>query len=91
MGASWDGITREHFLLVIHDNDLWMQILLVLNNNGAHQAGRLIDVAFDRDTGDHIAEFDLATLVGENRHIVWIPLNEGFALLNRASVTFGDH
>ena len=68
-----------------------MQILLVLDDHGTHQAGGFIDIAFDRDARDHVAEFDLAAFVSENRHIVRIPLHESLALLDCASVAFGDH
>ena len=60
-----------------------MQIFLVLDDDGAHQAGRFVDLPLDRDARDHVAEFDLAGLLGENRHVVRIPLHEGLALLHR--------
>ena len=84
------GITREHFVLVVHDDDLRVQIFLVLDDDRAHQAGRFVDVAFHRDARDHVAEFDLAGFVGENRDVVGIPLHEGFALLDLGAVGFGD-
>ena len=47
-------------------------------------------VALDRHARDHVAEFDLAGLLGENRHVVRIPLHEGLALLHLAAVGHGD-
>ena len=46
--------------------DLRMRIFLVLDNDCSHQAGRLIDVALDRDSRDHVAEFNLTGLVFAN-------------------------
>ncbi len=80
--AGRNGVARENFLLLADDHDLRMQIFLVLDDDRAHQAGRLIDVAFDRDARDHVAELDLARFVGQNRHVVGIPLHEGLALLD---------
>ncbi len=67
-----------------------MQIFLVLDDDRAHQAGRFVDVALHRDARDHVAEFDLAALLGQNRHVVRIPLHEGFALLHLAAVRLRD-
>ena len=82
MRASWDRVTREQFLLLTHDDNLRMQILLVLDNHGAHETSRFVDVTLDCHTGDHVAEFDLAALIRENRYVVWIPLHEGLTFLN---------
>ena len=68
-----------------------MQILFVFDNDRAHEASRFIYVTLDRDTGDHVAEFDLAAFVSENRHVVWVPLHEGFAFLDCGAVVFRDH
>ena len=91
MSASRDGVSRKHFLLVFHNDNLRVQILLVLDDHGPHEAGRFIDVPLDRDTRNHIAEFDLSAFIRENWHIVRVPLNESFALLNCRSAAFGDH
>jgi hypothetical protein len=80
--ASGDRVTGEQFLLLTHDDNLRMQILLMLDNHGAHETGRLINVALNRHTGDHVAEFDLATLIGENWHVIGIPLHEGLTFFN---------
>ena len=49
-------------------------------------AGRFVDFALHGDARDHVAEFDLAGLLGQNRHVVRIPLHEGLALLDLAAV-----
>ena len=41
--------------------------------------------------GDHVAEFDLAALVGQNRHVIRIPLHERFALLHLGAVRFRNN
>src|SRR6266567_615679 len=81
-------VTGEHFLLLAHNHNLRMQIFLVFDNDRAHQASRFIDVAFNSDTRDHVAEFNLATLIGENRDIVRIPLHEGLAFFHLGAVWF---
>ena len=68
-----------------------MQIFLVLDDDGAHQAGRFIDIALDRYARDHVAEFDLTALVGKNRHVVRIPLHERLALFDGRFLGFGNN
>ncbi len=68
-----------------------MQIFLVLDDDRAHQAGRFIDVALDRHARDHVAEFDLAALVGQNRNVIRVPLHERLALLHLCAVRFGNN
>ena len=68
-----------------------MQVFLVLDDHGAHEAGCFIDFAFNCHSGNHVAEFDLSAFVGEDRHIVWIPLHKRFALLHRRAVLLGNH
>ena len=48
--------------------------------------GRFIDVTFDRHACDHVTEFNLTGLVGQNRNVVGIPLHEGFSLLDARTV-----
>src|SRR5882724_10181625 len=81
-------VTGEHFLLLAYDHDLWMQIFLVFDNDRPHQAGRLIDVAFNCDARNHVAKFNFATLIGENRAVVWIPLHEGLGFFHLGTVWF---
>ena len=91
MRTGGNGIVRQHFFLVAHDDDLRMQILLVLDNHRAHEAGCFIDITLDRHARDHIAEFNFAALIGQNRHVVRVPLHEGFALFNRRLVLLRNH
>ena len=84
--AGRDRIVRQHFLFLGHDDDLRMQIFLVLDNDRSHQAGGFIDIALDRDSRDHIAKFNLAGFISQNRHVVRIPLHESFSLLHAGSV-----
>ena len=63
----------------------------MLDDHCAHKAGGFIDIALDRDTRDHVAEFDLAAFIGENRDVVRVPLDEGLAFLDRRAVVFRDH
>ncbi len=89
--AGRNRVAREHLVgLVVHDDDLRVQIFLVLDDHGAHHAGRFVHFAFDRDAGDHVAEFHLAGLFREDRHVVRIPLHERLALLHMAAVLDRD-
>src|SRR5581483_8810051 len=91
MGAGRDGIAGQHFLFVVHNDDLRMQIFLMLDDHCAHQPGRFVHLAFDGDSGNHVAEFDLAAVFGENGDVVRIPLDEGFAFLDRSAIVLGNH
>ena len=91
MRAGRNGIAREHFLLVAHDDHLRMQIFFVLDNYRAHETSCFIDIALDGDARDHVAELDLAALVSKNRHVVWVPLHERLAFFHRGAVVLGNH
>ena len=68
-----------------------MEILLVLDDHGAHDSGLVIYFLADGDAADHVAELDLAGLLCDDRHIVRIPLDESFPLLDHGSIGNGDH
>ncbi len=89
--ARWNRIAGQHFFLVADNDDLRMQIFFVLDDDGAHQAGRFIDIALDRNARDHVAEFDLAALVGQNRHVVRVPLHERLAFFHMRAVVLRNH
>ena len=74
------------FALVVHDDDLRMQIFLVLDDDHGFLAGGLVDFLLHRHAFDDVVELHLAGLLGENRHVVRIPLHEGLALLDLAAV-----
>ena len=89
--ARWNRVAGQHFLFVADDDDLRMQIFLVFDNHCAHQAGCFIDIALDRDPSDHVAEFNLAAPVGQNRDVVRIPLNERLAFFHIRAVVLRNH
>jgi len=60
----------------------------VFDNDRPHQASRFIDVAFNCDARNHVAKFNLATLIGENRDVVRIPLHEGLGFFHLGTVWF---
>src|SRR5579884_2821764 len=91
MGAGRDGIAGQHFLLLVHNHDLRMQIFLMLDDHCAHESGRFIHLAFDGDSSNHVAEFDLAAVLGEDGDVVRIPLDEGFTFLDRSAIVLGNH
>ncbi len=62
----------------------------MLDDDGAHDAGGLIDLFLDGDALDHVAEFDLAGLLGEDRDVVRIPFHEVLALLDLLAVADVD-
>src|ERR1041384_7309813 len=47
--TCWNRITGEHFLLVVDDNYLRMQIFFVLDDDRTHEAGCFIHIALDGD------------------------------------------
>ncbi len=67
-----------------------MQVFLVLDDDGAHDAGGFVHLFLDGDALDHVAEFDLAGLLGKNRHVVRVPFHEILALLDVLAVADVD-
>ena len=78
------------FALVVADDDLRVQIFLVFDDDHGFLAGGLVHFLLHRDAFDDVVELHLAGLLGENRHVVRIPLHEGLALLDLAAVRHGD-
>ena len=64
-----------------------MQIFFVLDNDSSHHPRRLIDLALDGYTRNHVAEFHLTGPLRKDRHVVWIPLHKGVGFLHRLTVT----
>ena len=91
MSAGGNRIAGEDFLLFADDDDLRMQVLLVLDDNRSHDAGRFVDFLADRHALDHVAELDPSRLFRDDRHVVGIPLDEGFPLLDSAAIGDGNH
>ena len=76
MGADGNGIAGLHFLgLSVDDDDLGVEVFLVLGDDHALFAGFLVHLVGHGDAGNHVAEFDLAVFLGEDRHVVRIPSN----------------
>src|SRR5260221_7908500 len=88
--AGGDRIVGHDFALVIADDDLRVQIFLVVNDDHGLLAGRLVHLLLHGDTLDDVMEPDLAGLLGKDRHIVRIPLDERVALLDVRAVLEGD-
>ena len=68
------------------DDDLRVQILLVLDDHHGFLAGGLIHLLLHGHALDDVVELHLAGLLGKDRHVVRIPLDEGVALLDLAAV-----
>ncbi len=80
----------DRLAVVVEDDDLRMQIFLVLDDDHGFLAGGLVHFLLHRDAFDDVVELHLAGFLGENRHVVRIPLHEGLALLDLAAVRDGD-
>src|SRR5690606_4779148 len=90
VGAGGDGVAGQDFLAFATNDDLRVQILLVFDDHGAHDTGRLVHFLADGDTGNHVAELDAARFFGDDGNVIRIPLDEGFALLGRGAVGHRD-
>ena len=88
--ARRDAVERKHFAGIIDDVDLWMQIFFVFDDHRAHQAGCFIKFTFDCDAFDQVIELHCAGNFGQDRYVVWIPLNKDVTLLYLATVWDGD-
>jgi hypothetical protein len=83
-----DGVVAQHLLGAgILDDDLRVQVFLVLQHHGAFQPGGLVDFLLHGHAVDEVVELDHARLLGQNRHVVGVPLDERGALLDRAAVS----
>ena len=88
MSSSRNRVTGENlFGLVVDNDDLWVEIFLVFDDDRSLEASSVIDFGFHRDAWNHVAEFNFASLLGENWHIVRIPLDEGFAFFDMSAVS----
>jgi hypothetical protein len=72
------------------DDDLRMQVFLVLNDDHRFLLRGLVHFLLHRDAFDDVVELHLPAFSEMNRHVVRIPLDEGFALLDLAAVRDGD-
>jgi hypothetical protein len=82
--AGGNRVAGERLALARRDDDLRMQILLVLDDDHGLLAGGFVDLLLHRHALDDVVELHRARLLGENRHVVRIPLHEGLALLHLA-------
>src|SRR6266849_6160794 len=86
VGAGGDGIIGGRLALVGGDDDLGVQILLVLDDDHGFLGGGFIDFLLHGHAFNDVVEPDLAGFLGEDWHVVGVPLDEGFGLLDVAAV-----
>src|SRR5580704_13488526 len=89
--SGWNRVARNDLVFFIHDDNLRMQVLLVLDHDSAHHPSRFVNFPLHGYAGDHIPEFHFTGPFRQDRHVVRIPLNEGVTLLHRLTVADGDH
>ena len=89
--AGGDGIIGNHLLLRIFNDDLRMQIFFVLDDDHGILTGGFIHLHLHRHAFDDIVEADASFFLGKNRHVVRIPLHEGFTGLDLFAIGHGDH
>ena len=83
-------VISDGLALFVTYDDLRMQIFLMLNDDHGLLAGGFIGFLLHRHALDDVVELHPAGFLRENRHVVRVPLNEGFALLDLAAVLDGD-
>ena len=91
MRPGRDRIVRDRFTLAVGHDDLRMQIFLVVDDHQRQLAGGFVHLLLDGHTLDDVVEFDRTRFLGDNRHVIRIPLDEHFALLDLAAVRNRDH
>ena len=90
MRAGRNRVIRHDLALVVADDDLRMQIFLVLDDDHCFLPGRLVHFLFHRHAFDDVVELHLAGLLGKNRHVIRIPLDECVALLDVRAILDGN-
>ena len=80
--AGRNRVAGDGFALVVTDDDLRMQIFFVVNDNHGFLLGRFVHFLFHRHAFDDVVELHMTRLLRENRHVIRIPLDEGFTLLH---------
>ena len=88
--AGGDGIVRDRVAFLILNDDLRVQVFLVLNDDHRILARGGIDLLFHRDTFNDVVEPDGANLLGQDGHVVRIPLHKRAALLHLLAIGNGD-
>ena len=91
MCTRGDWVIRHHLALAINYRDLRMQVLLVIDNHHGILPGGQIHLLLHGHALNDIVETNFAGLLGQNRHIVGIPLNKCLALLHLATIRHGNH
>ena len=86
VGAGRDRVIRHGMALGVFHNHLRMEIFLVLDDHHGFLTGGRIQFVIHGHTLDNIVEYDLTTLLRENRHVVRIPLHKGLAFLDGFTV-----
>ena len=90
MRSSGNRVAGEKVFGLIDNDDLRVQILFVLNDDIATNAGGFVDFLTNGHTRDHITELNATGLFGDNWNVVRIPLHECDTFFNSASVGNGD-
>ena len=82
-GPLGDVLVVEGLALGVNDDDLRVQVSLVLDDRPADVAGG-VDLDFHRFALDDVVQADLAADLGEDRHVVRVPLAEHLAAGDRS-------
>ena len=90
MGPSGNRVAGEQVFCLVHNDDLRVKILFVLDDDIATNACGFVDLLTDSDARDHVTEFDATGFFSDDRNVVRIPLHECDAFFNRAAVGNGD-
>ena len=75
-------VTGENVFGLVDNENLRVQILFVLDDHVSADTSRFVNLLSDRDTRNHVAEFDTTGFLGDDWNVVWVPLNYGLTLLD---------
>ena len=90
MCAGRNRVVGRGLASVVADDDLRMQIFLVLDDDHGLLAGGFVRLLLHGDAFKDVVELHLAGLLGQDRHVVRVPLDEDFALLDLGAIRDGD-
>src|SRR5208282_1091629 len=91
VGAGRNRVVGNGFAVIVANDDLRVQIFLMFDDDHGLLAGGFIGFLLHRDVLDDVVELHTTGLLGENRHVVGVPLHKSLTLLDFGAVLDRDH
>src|SRR6185503_15311321 len=88
--ARGDRVAGDRLVAVVEHLDLRVEVFLVLDDENGLLAGVLVDLQLHGNAIDDVVEPGFAGFLGENGHVVRVPLDQRFAFFDPAAVGDGD-